>query len=146
MPEHRIKLMKIVNALGDFVLGNAKFPGEGVLRGMIVREEFVKRRIKQADSRRQSIERTKMPIKSSRWYGSNLARAFFRSSGLRARIISRIASMRSPSKNMCSVRQRPMPSAPKPMAFSTCSGVSAFVRISSLRHLSAHCISAAKSR
>ena len=30
-----------------------------------------------------------------------------------ARIISRTATMRSASKNMCSVRQRPMPSAPK---------------------------------
>ena len=34
------------------------------------------------------------------------------SSSVSARIISRIASMRSPSKNMCSVRHRPMPSAP----------------------------------
>ncbi len=46
----------------------------------------------------------KMPTKSSRWYGSSLASAVFRSSTLSARIISRIASMRSPSKNMCSVR------------------------------------------
>ncbi len=34
---------------------------------------------------------------------------------LSARIISRMASMRSPSKNMCSVRHRPMPTAPKAM-------------------------------
>jgi hypothetical protein len=33
-----------------------------------------------------------------------------------ARIISRIASMRSPSKNMCSVRVRPMPTAPNAIA------------------------------
>ena len=33
---------------------------------------------------------------------------------------------------MCSVRQSPIPSAPKPIAFSTCSGVSAFVRMSSV--------------
>ena len=45
-----------------------------------------------------------------------------------ARIISRIASMRSPSKNMCSVRHRPMPSAPNATAFAACSGVSALVR------------------
>ena len=50
-----------------------------------------------------------MPAKSSRWYGSSLASAALRASTLSARIISRIASMRSPSKNMCSVRVRPMP-------------------------------------
>src|SRR5207237_9367623 len=42
----------------------------------------------------------------------------------------RIASMRSPSKNMCSVRHKPMPPAPKATAFAACSGVSAFVRTS----------------
>ena len=36
--------------------------------------------------------------------------------------------MRSPSKNMCSVRVRPMPTAPNATAFSVCSGVSALVR------------------
>ena len=54
-----------------------------------------------------------------------------------ARIISRMASMRSPSKNMCSVRVRPMPSAPKAIACRTCSGVSALVRSPSFRCLSA---------
>ncbi len=56
-----------------------------------------------------------MPAKSSRWYGRSLASAAFRASSVSARIISRIASMRSPSKNMCSVRQRPMPTAPNAM-------------------------------
>ncbi len=36
--------------------------------------------------------------------------------------------MRSPSKNMCSVRVRPMPVAPNAIAFSVCSGLSALVR------------------
>ena len=39
-----------------------------------------------------------------------------RSSFVSARIISRIAWIRSPSKNMCSVRQRPIPSAPNSRA------------------------------
>ena len=69
-----------------------------------------------------------MPAKSSRWYGSSLASAAFRASSVSARIISRIASMRSPSKNMCSVRHRPMPTAPNAIAFCVCSGVSALVR------------------
>ena len=39
-----------------------------------------------------------------------------------------MASMRLPSKNMCSVRVRPMPTAPNATAFCACSGVSALVR------------------
>ena len=46
--------------------------------------------------------------------------------------------MRSPSKNMCSVRQRPMPSAPNAMALALWSGGSALVRTPSVRALSAH--------
>ncbi len=69
-----------------------------------------------------------MPAKSSRWYGSSLASAALRSSIDSARIISRIASIRSPSKNMCSVRHRPIPTAPNATAFDAWSGVSALVR------------------
>jgi hypothetical protein len=57
----------------------------------------------------------KMPSKSSRWYGSS----FFERRRARCRLgedhlAHRV--MRSPSKNMCSVRHRPMPSAPKSRA------------------------------
>src|SRR5687767_8642516 len=44
--------------------------------------------------------------------------------------------MRWGSKNMCSVRVRPMPSAPKFRATSASCGVSAFVRTFSVRYLS----------
>jgi hypothetical protein len=56
----------------------------------------------------------------------------------RARIISRTAAIRSSSKNMCSVRQSPMPSAPKLSAFSAWAGVSAFVRTRMRRTRSVH--------
>src|SRR5258707_1132942 len=46
--------------------------------------------------------------------------------------------MRWGSKNMCSVRVRPMPSAPKLRATSASCGVSAFVRTFSVRYSSAH--------
>ncbi len=69
-----------------------------------------------------------MPAKSSRWYGSSLSSAALRSASVSARIISRIASMRLPSKNMCSVRVRPMPTAPNATALAACFGSSAFVR------------------
>ena len=53
--------------------------------------------------------------------------------------------MRSSSKNMCSVRQSPMPSAPKPRAVRASSGVSALARTLSRRTPSAHVMSWAKS-
>jgi hypothetical protein len=58
-----------------------------------------------------------MPAKSSRWYGSSLARAAFRASSVSARIILAHRVDAIPSKNMCSVRVRPMPTAPNATAF-----------------------------
>ena len=69
----------------------------------------------------------KMPTKSSRCKGSSFAAAS-RVLASSARIMRRTASMRSPSKNMCSVRHRPMPSAPNSRRVLASSGVSALVR------------------
>ena len=66
-------------------------------------------------------------------------------SELSARIISRTARMRSPSKNMCSVRQRPMPSAPNSRAARASFGVSALARTCMRRTASAQPISVPKS-
>ena len=52
---------------------------------------------------------------------------------------------RSSPKNMCSVRQRPMPWAPNSRARRASSGVSAFARTPSRRASSAHAVTAAKS-
>ena len=64
--------------------------------------------------------------KSSRWKGSSLASAVRRPASSFAMIIWRTAPMRAGSKNICSVRHRPMPSAPNLRAVSASSGVSAF--------------------
>ncbi len=83
--------------------------------------------------------------KSARCIGrifSSAARRPFSSS---ARIISRTAAIRSSSKNMCSVRQRPMPSAPNWRAVRASRGVSALARTFRRRLLSAHSIRVAKS-
>ena len=53
--------------------------------------------------------------------------------------------MRSSSKNMCSVRHSPMPSAPNLIAARASAGVSALARTFSLRTPSAHFISVANS-
>ncbi len=79
--------------------------------------------------------------KSARCIGSSLASAARRDFSSSARIISRTARMRSSSKNMCSVRQSPMPSAPNFSATRASAGVSALVRTPSLRTSSAQPIS-----
>ena len=83
--------------------------------------------------------------KSDFWNGAILARAVRRPASSSARIISRTAAIRASSKNMCSVRHRPMPSAPKPRAVLASSGVSALARTFSLRTLSAQAIRVWKS-
>jgi hypothetical protein len=87
----------------------------------------------------------RMPLKSSFCMGRSLARAFFLPSRSEARIISRTASIRSPSKNMCSVRQSPIPSPPNCMVTCASFGVSALARTPIFRHLSAQLISNEKS-
>ncbi len=80
-----------------------------------------------------------MPSKSSRCSGRSLASARSRPSSVvgEDHLAHRRRCARR-SKNMCSVRQRPMPSAPKASARSrACSGVSALARTPSRRALSA---------
>lgn len=84
-------------------------------------------------------------MKSWRWYGSSLDSAARRPASSEARIISRMAMMRCGSKNMCSVRQRPMPSAPNWRAVEASSGVSALARTFIVRTASTHSIRTPKS-
>ena len=63
-------------------------------------------------------------VKSERWIGRSFSSAARRPVSSEARIISRIERTRSPSKNMCSVRQSPIPSAPKARAERASIGVS----------------------
>ena len=77
------------------------------------------------------------PAKSARWKGSSLASAARRSASVSATIISRIGPIFPSPKNMCSVRQRPMPSAPSFTAISAWSGWSALARTPRRRALSA---------
>src|SRR5438552_1157418 len=79
----------------------------------------------------------KIPMKSSRWNGRSFFTAAWRAAESVAMIISRTIGIRSAAKNMCSVRTRPMPSAPNSRAFFASSGVSAFARTPSVRARSA---------
>ena len=88
---------------------------------------------------------SKRPLKSDRCMGSSLVSAFSRASVVLARIICCTMGSRSSAKNMCSVRQRPMPSAPNCRAILASRGMSALVRTPSVRTSSAHFMSVPKS-
>ena len=81
---------------------------------------------------------SKIPSKSDCWWGRSFSSARRRSSSPEARIISRTTGSRSSAMNMCSVRQRPIPSAPNSRALAASSGVSAFARTFRRRKPSAH--------
>ena len=84
---------------------------------------------------------SKIPSKSPCCIGSNCFNAIWRCSTFCATTNSRIALIRSGElKNICSVRTRPTPSAPKLTALAASSGVSAFVRIFIVLRSSAHCM------
>mmetsp|Transcript_6723 Transcript_6723/g.17218 ORF Transcript_6723/g.17218 Transcript_6723/m.17218 type:complete len:430 (-) Transcript_6723:1213-2502(-) len=76
----------------------------------------------------------KMPSKSLRWKGSRSSSAFSRVLVSAAMIMRRTPRRRSPvPKNMCSVRTKPMPSAPLARAVTASSGVSALASTLSVR-------------
>mmetsp|Transcript_37749 Transcript_37749/g.118186 ORF Transcript_37749/g.118186 Transcript_37749/m.118186 type:complete len:299 (-) Transcript_37749:1759-2655(-) len=80
---------------------------------------------------------SKMPSKSLRCSGSSSVMAVAFSSGDCARIMRRTEARRASSKNMCSVRTRPMPWAPFLRATAASSGVSALASTRRRRVLSA---------
>ena len=136
--EHRVGLREGVRALPDLLDRDAEVRGGLLHRLVVVRQELVQGRIEQADRDGRSPISRKIPRKSSRCIGRIFASAARRCSTVSARIISRTATMRFSSKNMCSVRQRPMPSAPKSRATRASFGVSALARTPRRRRASAH--------
>ena len=75
---------------------------------------------------------SRISMKSAFWTWRSSSSAFASSSGVRARIMRRTTGRRSSPRNMCSVRHRPMPSAPNSRAFSPSGPLSALARTSSL--------------
>ncbi len=88
---------------------------------------------------------SKISMKSLRCSGSNLSSATRRPASSAARIIWRTAVIRAASKNICSVRHSPTPSAPKSRAVRQSSGVSALARTLRRRTASTHSIKVPKS-
>jgi hypothetical protein len=125
--------MELVHPVHDLLDRDVQLLCEIQLSFLGVRQELVQRRIEEADRGREALQRLEDAEEVVALVGQELRER--RLDGRRAcpaRIISRMASMRSPSKNMCSVRVRPMPTAPKATALRVCSGVSALVRTESL--------------
>ena len=89
----------------------------------------MQRRVEQPDGDREAVHRAEDALEVALLHGQRCARApHSRPPSASARIISRTAGRRSSLKNMCSVRQRPMPSAPNSRARAASSGVSALAR------------------
>ena len=84
-------------------------------------------------------------IKSFFWCGKSFLRALALSSWVLDKIISLTDKILSSSKNMCSVLQSPIPSAPKSLAVLVSKGVSEFVLTFNFLTLSAHPINFEKS-
>ena len=78
-------------------------------------------------------------------WGCKRSKAICRCLASAAKIRHRISKIRRVSKNICSVRTRPIPWAPKRRARSASAGVSALARTARPRCLSAHCIRLPKS-
>ena len=87
-----------------------------------------------------------IPSKSFLWRGLSLSSEFSLTSELSARIISRMKSIHSPSKNICSVRQRSIPDAQSCIATFACLGLSVFMLTTNYRYLYAQLITASNIR
>ena len=111
--QHRVEFVKLA-ARGWRALGSTPM-SRATVRDLFVavRQELVQRRVEQPDRDRQSLHDLEQLDEVAALHRQELVErpraAAFSSS---ARIISRTARIRASSKNMCSVRQRPMPSAP----------------------------------
>ena len=75
-------------------------------------QELVQRRIEQADDDRQAVHGPEKAFEVAPLHGQQFFQGGDPAPSLVAMIISWTMGRRSSSKNMCSVRQRPMPSAP----------------------------------
>ena len=143
MAEHRVRLVQLLRrARATFAAAIAHAPRQlSNCSALVVRQELVQRRIEQPD-RRPAARPSPRRCRRSRCAASAaaVASAAARSASSSARIIC--ARRRCVlAKNMCSVRHRPMPSAPNARATRASCGVSALVRTPSRRVRSAQRIS-----
>ena len=135
--EHRIEFVQLRRTRAQFLRAHPHRLGHLIDLVVRFRQEFMQRRIEKANRDRQPGHDLEQLGEILALHGQQLGERRAPSRFVSARIISRTATMRSPSKNMCSVRQRPMPSAPKLRAARASAGVSAlartFIRLDAIR-------------
>jgi hypothetical protein len=73
--EHGVELVEFLDALFDLGDGHAHFLGEIVLRGILVGEELVQRRVEEANGGREALERLEDADEVALLLGRRLARA-----------------------------------------------------------------------
>ena len=66
MAEHRVEFVQLAHATRDLLDVHADLFREIALLLLVVRQEFVQRRIEKTNRRRQAFSAWKMPTKSSR--------------------------------------------------------------------------------
>jgi hypothetical protein len=137
MAEHRVDFLELGDAVGE--LFGIDADGLGHFPDLVGRtgEELVQRRVEQPDGDRQTGHDLEQRGEVLALHGQELVERGAAAFRVSARIISRTAAMRSASKNMCSVRHSPMPSAPNSRAMRASAGVSALARMPSRRISSA---------
>jgi len=124
MPEHRVELEELLRARFDLRRRDAESLRHAPPLFRLVRQKFMERRIEQRMVTGRPSIAVKICFEIHPLEGEELRERLLAIGLVSARIISRTASMRSSSKNMCSVRHRPMPSAPKFRAVFASSSVS----------------------
>ncbi len=131
--EHRIELRQLARTVGQTPRIGVHGARHFLDLGMGVRQELVQRRIEQTDRDGQALH----DLEQLDEVGALHRQQFCQRGAARllvlGEIISRTVRMRVSSKNMCSVRHRPMPSAPNLIAVRASSGVSPLTRTPILR-------------
>ena len=127
--EHRVRLVQLARSGGA---------SSSEVASSSERQELVQRRVEQADRDREARPSPRRSPRSRTAARAAAGRARRAAPPRRAPGSSPARSAADPAAmNMCSVRQRPMPSAPNSRALAASSGVSAFARTRSRRSSSA---------
>ena len=120
--EHRVEFVQTFHPCMDLLVADAHLCGEFTLCLLIVRHELMQRRIDRTDRHRPAVHRLEDPLEVLTLQRQQLCQGALRASSVSARIISRIGPIFPSPKNMCSVRHRPIPSAPNAIALLAWSG------------------------
>ena len=116
MAEHRVCLMERIDGFFYLVEIDMHIARERKNILVVLGQEFVERRVEQADCDGESVHCFENRLKVPSLHREQLVEGGFALFNRFCKNHLLIAGILSASKNMCSVRQRPIPSAPKFLA------------------------------